>query len=428
MDNNKKFGVFGLGISGVATIKFLDSINSQFIAFDDRPSVISSLSIEHPNFSNKFKDLSCEIWKELDYFILSPGIPDSHPIVKIAKDNGSKIICDIELLYLVNPLAKYIGITGTNGKSTTTSLIAHILKFNGLNVKIGGNIGIPVLELPISRDIIYVIEISSFQLDLCEKLKFDIALLLNITPDHIDRHGNMENYIKAKYKIFSNQLENDSAIINIELHHSPSMITFSEKNNADIMVLDNKLYYKNFTYELPQNNSLLGEHNKQNIAASVAVCIKQGLEIEQIIPALTSFVGLKHRMQYLGKHNEILYVNDSKATNADSTEKALNSFNNIFWIVGGKKKEGGIESLTKYFTKIKQVLLVGESQDEFALTCADKVKWKKCGDLYVAFDFACKNAVSGDVILFSPACSSFDQWKNFEERGDAFIQLVEKLF
>jgi UDP-N-acetylmuramoylalanine--D-glutamate ligase len=428
MYSNKKFGVFGLGISGVATVKFLESKNANFIAYDDRKNIVLGLSSRYPKVVNSFKDLSDASWQEVDCFILSPGIPDSHPIVKLAKQINAQIICDVELLYQENSHAKYIGITGTNGKSTTTSLVAHILRFNGLNVAIGGNIGIPVLELDIRDNIIYVIEMSSFQLDLCNKVKFDIALLLNITPDHLDRHGNMENYTNAKYKIFSNQTEKDSAIINVGLSHSSEMITFSEKVPANILVLDNKLHYQERIYDLPHNNSLLGNHNKQNIAASIAVCVKHGLSIKQIIPALSTFVGLNHRMQYLGEYNGVTFINDSKATNADSTEKALASFNNIIWIAGGRQKSGGISSLMKYFVKIKQVFLVGESQDEFAVTCSDELKWKKSGDLYEAYKDALAIMVPGDVVLFSPACSSYDQWNSFEERGNAFVELVKNSF
>lgn len=402
IDVNKKFGVFGLGISGIATLKYLRKKGVSFIAYDDKITELAE-------FADHVRDLSDPLWEKIDYLILSPGIPLTHPkphrVVEIAHKANAKIICDIELLYLENPDSYFIGITGTNGKSTTTALIAHILRYNGVNAIAAGNIGMPVLDIEVKADSVFVIEASSFQLDLLDKTKFNIGLLLNITPDHLDRHGNMENYRKSKYRIFANQTVNDHAISFLEEGH---------------FAIDNSI-------ELPFNNSLRGEHNKQNLQASIACCLKFGLKMEQIIAAIPSFVGLKHRMQYLGKHNGVTFINDSKATNADSSSKALGSFENIIWIVGGVAKEGGIESLKEYFPKIKQVLLIGKSSDEFAQTCGSEVAWKKCDTLSNAFKAACEMAIEGDVVLLSPACASYDQWKNFEERGEAFIKMVSSI-
>ena len=259
MYRDKKFGVFGLGISGIATINYLKSKQADFIAYDDNQENIVKLSNNYPELVNNFKEILNNEWQEIDYLVLSPGIPLTHPIALLAKKINAKIICDIELLYLDNPRAKYIGITGTNGKSTTTSLITHILKYNGLNVKVGGNIGTPVLELNVETEegVIFVIEVSSFQLDLLDKTKFDIAILLNITPDHLDRHDNMENYTKAKYRVFAHQTKKDSAIVNVDLKHSVDAFTFSERKKADLMVLKDELSYQNKKYSLPNNNSLL---------------------------------------------------------------------------------------------------------------------------------------------------------------------------
>ncbi len=455
MFENKKIGVFGLGLSGIATLKYLSKKEVDFIAFDDKEETIKKIIKDHPEFSKYLKDLADEAWGAIDYLILSPGIslthPEPHKIVKLVKQRNIKIICDIEVLYLNNKDAFFIGITGTNGKSTTTSLIAHILKYNNVNVVLGGNIGIPVLsfddisesehdegerkfvmlsdsetsrnnytdwilrQVPQNdekRDTVFVLEVSSFQLDLLDKTKFNIAVFLNITPDHLDRHGNMENYTNSKYKIFQNQSDDDHAIIHSSLKKVKNTTIFSEEDVKDIII---------------DNNSLLGQHNKQNLAAAIACCLKFGLQKEKIIEALPSFVGLKHRMQYLGEHNQIKFINDSKATNADSTEKALASFDNIIWIAGGVAKAGGIESLKKYFPKIKVALLIGDAQDEFAATCGHEVLWKKCDNLENAFAEACKIAKPGDIILLSPACASFDQWRNFEERGDAFIEMFNRI-
>lgn len=430
MNKNKKFGVFGLGVAGLSTMKYLTRKGCEFIAYDDNISSIDKINLSYPEFSSNLHDLSDPSWCEIDYLILSPGIPLTYPaphqVVTLAKN--AKIICDIELLYLDNPNATYIGITGTNGKSTTTALIGHILKYNNIDVYVGGNIGIPILDIKdIKDDQVFVIEASSFQLDLLDMTKFNIALLLNITPDHLDRHGNMENYTHSKYKIFNNQSDADFAIISSELKQLPNSITFSQHDaKADILVTNNKLHYQGNVYNLPSNNSLLGNHNQQNLSASFACCLKFGLTIEQIIEAIPSFVGLKHRMQYLGLHNGIIFINDSKATNADSTEKALSSFDNIIWIVGGVEKEGGINSLKSYFPKVKKALLIGDSSDSFAKTCGNELDWLKCNDLANAFKQAYEIAKPGDVVLLSPACASYDQWKNFEERGNAFIRLVKE--
>ena len=428
MYKNKKFGIFGLGLSGLATMKYLAKKQANFIAFDDGELTVAKIRANYPQFANNLCDLDDLAWQEIDYLILSPGIPLTYPsphkIVKIAQKAGAKIICDIELFYLDNQQDCFIGITGTNGKSTTTSLITHILKYNGLNATACGNIGIPVLDIETDKkDNIFVIEASSFQLDLLDKTKFNIALLLNITPDHLDRHGNIENYCKSKYRIFSHQDEQEYAIINANLSTENRMITFSEDGPADISVIDNILNFEGKLYPLPINNSLLGRHNQQNLAISIACCLKVGLNIEEIIAAIPSFIGLKHRMQYLGDHNNVTFINDSKATNADSSAKALASFDNIIWIAGGVPKEGGIETLKEYFPKIKQVLLIGEAQNQFAQTCGDLVAWQKCDTLANAFTIACSIAKAGDVVLLSPACASYDQWKNFEARGDAFIEL-----
>ena len=430
MYDGKKFGVFGLGLSGIATIDYLNKKNIEFIAFDDSLKSISIISSNKPELADNLKNLSDDSWSKIDYLILSPGIsltyPKPHPVVEMANKINAKIICDIELFYLNNKDNYYIGITGTNGKSTTTALIGHILQYNKVNAVVGGNIGVPVLSLDSKEKTVFIFEVSSFQLDLLEKIKFNIALLINISPDHLDRHGNFENYKESKYKIFNNQSPKDKAIINIDLAKVNEAITFSERKEADFKVLDNVLYFGGKNYDIAFNNSLMGKHNQQNLSAAIACCYTYGLSIEQIIESIPSFVGLKHRMQYLGEYNEVKFINDSKATNADSTSKALASFDNIIWIVGGVEKEGGIEPLKEYFPKIKKALLIGASQENFAKTLSNQVSWEKCDNLNNAFNIACKIASSRDVILLSPACASYDQWKNFEARGDAFIELVKE--
>lgn len=433
MFDSKKIGIFGLGLSGVSTMKYLATKGYRFVAYDDNIATVKKLQETYPELLHRFKDLRNNSWNEIDCLIISPGIPLDHPkphkVVEIARAAGAEIICDIELFWRVHRDNLFIAITGTNGKSTTSSLVDHILKYNFVDSRLGGNIGLPVLDIKaVNENTVFVIEISSYQLDLLKEAKFDIAAIINISPDHIERHGSFENYKKAKYKIFNNQNKNDVAIINYNLGLMENCYSFSESDaRANVAIIDGVLHVNNKMYILPISNSLLGEHNQQNLAAAIAICHKLGISIEKIIEAIPFFKGLKHRMQYLGEVNQIKYVNDSKATNADSTACALFTYENIILILGGVAKEGGVESLKEFFPRIKYALLIGKAQDKFAETLGDQVKWKKCNDLQTAFNFANEIAVKGDSVILSPACASFDQWKNFEERGDAFIKMFESL-
>jgi UDP-N-acetylmuramoylalanine--D-glutamate ligase len=447
---DKKIGVFGLGKSGLAAINFLKNEGANVIAWDDNQATIQTIG-------NKFdlKNLSDKTWAEIEILVLSPGIPlnfpEPHPVVNIARANNAKIISDIELLYLSNPQAKFVGITGTNGKSTTTSLTAHILKENNINTEVGGNLGIPALSLnPLSSDGVYVLEMSSFQLDLLEETKFNIAVLLNITPDHIDRHGNIENYIEAKLNIFRNQTKDDVAIICIDNEICAEIYEQFTKENKPAKIIPisakrqlehgvsviGKIIYNNVddsheAYEIGELKRLPGSHNDENIAASFAVSCALGLSPIQGIAAIRSFSGLPHRMQYVGEKANMLFINDSKATNAEAAEKALLSYEkNIYWILGGVQKEGGIKTLEPLFSRVKHAFLIGKAQDDFAATLDGQVAYDKCNDLSTAFVRATEMAKTSKeqaIILLSPACASYDQWKNFEERGKAFCKLAEKI-
>lgn len=448
----KKFIVFGLGISGKATIKFLLDNNYQVLASDDNLNSLNTLE-KHPNLKIFNND-----WNGIEALILAPGIPlyfpDPHPIVKAARKNNCPIICDIELLYKFNHQAKYIGITGTNGKSTTTALTGHIFQENNINSAVGGNIGIPCLQLPrLKASDFYILEMSSFQLDLIHQTKFFIASLLNITPDHIDRHGSMEGYITAKKRIFMNQQKGDFAVIGVDNENSRKV--YDElKNNKDfqatlipistkrilsdgISVIDGIIHNNFPTFGKNEINLgelpfLKGEHNAQNIAIAFANAFLSGIGETKIINAIKTFKGLGHRMELVGNIDNINFINDSKATNAESTENALKSYKNIYWILGGKAKEGGIKMLEPYFSIIEHAFLMGEASDDFAKTLDGKVEYVKCQTLQNAFDIAYKKALSEKKskqinILLSPACASFDQWKNFEERGEYFCKLVKEL-
>lgn len=448
--NRKLYGVLGLGRSGSATIGFFIKNHINFIAWDDTEQTRSSLLKQFPEVT--FTSTDDKKWLDIDYLVISPGIPTTfpkpHPLVVILRSHNIPIICDIELLYQANKLAKFIAITGTNGKSTTTSLISHILKTNKVLTEVGGNIGTGVLALQaLPKDGVYVIETSSYQLELLENTDchFNISVLLNITPDHLERHNSMENYIKAKCNIFNHQSKEDCAIISVDnlitketysrLKNERGIgtiipISTKQKLKDGISIINNCLEFNGDSIALPSLPHLKGDHNAENIAASYGVAQFLGLNKHQIIDAVASFPGLDHRLQFVGRYKNIVFFNDSKGTNAESTEKALLSFpKNIYWIVGGQAKSGGIKSLVPLFDRVKHAFIIGDAQEEFAETIGDLIPYNKAQDLANAFRLAIEMAQSDQsqevVILLSPACASWDQWKDFEERGKAFCQLVK---
>ena len=402
----KTYAVFGLGKSGAATVNYLKNRGDKVLAWDDGEAARSGIECIDPAKWN---------WSEIDALVLSPGIPLTHPephyIVRKAHAASKPIICDIEILWEDNSNATFIGITGTNGKSTTTALIAHILQEAGYDVAVGGNLGTPALTLGSHK--YYVIETSSYQLDLIERTKFDVAVWLNISPDHIDRHGSLEGYIKAKLRIFRNG--NKVAIIGIDDEYSKGVS--KQVPNALPITKHNSIG----TFP-----NLPGVHNMQNINAAYEAAKAVGVPHEKIMSAIQSFPGLEHRIEKVATINGVAYVNDSKATNADSSAMALACYEDIYWIIGGKAKEGGIESLADFFPRIKKAYLIGAATEEFAKTLEGKVAFEKCGDLVTATKKAANDAKSG-VVLLSPACASFDQFKNFEERGNKFKQIVKEL-
>ena len=456
---NKKFGVIGLAKTGIAAISSLLASGAEVFAWDDKQETRESFA----NIKNlaKAQLLSPSEWNwyELEALILSPGVPFKYPqphiAVKLAKDANVRITSDIELLCEAQPNTPKIAITGTNGKSTTTSLIAHILKnagFNGFKIEAGGNIGTPALALePIGTDGCYVLELSSYQLDLIDKAHFNISILLNITPDHIDRHGDMSGYVEAKQHIFDRQNKNDFAIVNIDDDYSASIYSaLKQTAKSKIIaisvinplkqgifvdksgVLHDKCDPENqLTVKLFDIVNLTGKHNWQNAAFAYAACKSFSVSPKDIEKGLRTFPGLRHRLQFVATIHGVRFINDSKATNADATSYALLPFTNIYWIAGGKPKEGGISSLSHSFNSIVHAFLIGEAEEEFAKELDGKVQYTKCGTLANAVAAAAGRAFAdrkqNAVVLFSPACASFDQWKNFEERGDAFCTLVENI-
>ena len=439
------YGVFGLGKSGLATVRALLASGAEVSAWDDNPAHIAALQQALPHCQMMPTDMWP--WTKLAALVLSPGVPlthpKPHPVVLLAKAQQIPIIGDLELLYRTMPKARYIAVTGTNGKSTTTSLIGHCLASVESSLEVGGNLGRPVLDFAPANA--YVLEASSYQLELLASTRFNIALLLNFSPDHLDRHGDMAGYIAAKRHIFDRQQKSDVAILGVDDPASVSLcrelIAAAQQRVIPISghapvkggvfvqnaILHNRLGEVELTASLADIKSLQGAHNWQNAAAAYAAVFTYGMTHEAIIAAMRQFPGLAHRMQWLGERHGVQYVNDSKATNADAAEKALLTYDNIYWIIGGVPKEGGIAPLTRYFPKIRHAYLIGEAALAFADTLGSAVAHSHCGTLEQAFAAARNDAerdgVKGAVVLLSPACASFDQFKNFEERGDEFITL-----
>jgi UDP-N-acetylmuramoylalanine--D-glutamate ligase len=387
--------------------------------------------------------------------VLSPGIPHTyptpHPIAALARNASIEIIGDIELLARSCREARYVGVTGTNGKSTTTALIGHILQEASRTVAVGGNLGTPVLALPpLGAEGIYVLEMSSYQLELTESLTFDVAVLLNITPDHLERHGGMAGYVAAKRRIFSRQEKPQAAVIGIDDDPCRDMVMDVAATGAQTIVMISGetramggVYVENGwliddmsgdafpMLDLRELARLPGTHNWQNVAAAYAACRGLGVADLDTVAAIQSFPGLPHRQELVATIDGVRYVNDSKATNADAAGKALICYNDIYWIAGGVAKVGGIASLAPLFSRIRHAFLIGSASDDFAATLADAVPVTQAGDLATAVaaarEAALREGRPGAVVLLSPACASFDQFRDFEDRGDRFRALVEAL-
>jgi UDP-N-acetylmuramoylalanine--D-glutamate ligase len=446
----RKVAVLGLARSGRAAAAALAAGGAQVFAWDDNEKTRAELAGEVALHYIAQID-----WREVAALMLSPGIPHSfprpHPAVVAAREAQVPIIGDIELLGRAQPAARYIGITGTNGKSTTTALIGHILSAALKPVEIGGNLGPPALGLkPLGRDGAYVLEMSSFQLELVATLAFDIAVLLNITPDHLDRHGDMDGYIAAKRRIFARQADGSAAIVGIDdeicrgiadaLRRDGRARVVPVSVNAaapggvsveDGWLIDAIDGPPVRMLDLAEAARLPGAHNAQNAAAAYAVSRCAGISPAQAVAAIRTFPGLAHRQELVDTIDGVRYINDSKATNADATEKALACYKAIYWIAGGLPKAGGITSLAPYFERLRHAFLIGNATGEFAATLDGKVSYTRCGDLATALAAASERArgeqMPEAVVLLSPACASYDQFPNFEVRGDTFRRLVGDL-
>ncbi len=449
--------VFGLARSGLASARALKAGGARVHAWDD--SDVNRAKAEAAGVP--VSDINARDWRSFAALVLSPGVPLTHPaphrVVSLAQAVGVPIMGDVELFAReVNALPasarpKIIAITGTNGKSTTTALEHWILKQAGRDVRMGGNIGTAVLELaPLHAGAIYVLELSSYQLDLVETLRCDAAVLLNMSPDHIDRHGDMAGYTAAKKRIFNNQGAGDWAIVGVDdricagictslTASAPQIVSPISAGQAlgrGVCVVGRKLYdalgaRAEAIVDLETAPALMGRHNAQNAAAAYAAARAVGVDPRVIAQALQSFPGLEHRLERAGVVQGVRFINDSKATNADAAAQALAVYPKVYWIAGGRPKEGGIEPLRHFFPRVEHAFLIGEAQEEFAKTLEGAVKTTLAGDLETAVEYAYRAArASGDphpVVLLSPACASQDQFTDFEARGDAFKALVAKL-
>ncbi len=437
------YAVFGLGRSGLAAARALVAGGAEVRLWDD--SEASRDAAEQAGF--KPVPLNDATLTGCVALVLAPGVPLTHPAPHESAAAAARVkvpvIGDIELALRERHPVVY-GVTGTNGKSTTTALLAHVLRAAGQRITLGGNIGLPVLEQDAADT--FVLEMSSFQIDLTPGWQARIALLLNITPDHLDRHGSMENYAAIKRRIFQGQKAGDTAVIGVDDKYCRAIHAALEAEKTGrailpvsverilpggISAVDGVLYENAAKIEsLARFPALPGKHNGQNIAAVYAVARAAGLERDAILAAIATFPGLRHRLQKVADIAGIACINDSKATNAEATEKALACFDTIYWIAGGKAKEGGIKMLAPYFPRIRHAYLIGHAANAFADTLGDAVPHSLSGTLERAVSDALALAKAekrpGAVLLLSPACASYDQFKSFEHRGDVFIKLIEE--
>jgi UDP-N-acetylmuramoylalanine--D-glutamate ligase len=443
--------VFGLGRSGLATARALMRSDAEVWAWDDDEKARDRAKEEDIPLVNLYV---CD-WKELTSLVLSPGIPMHHPkphrIVEMAKAADCEVIGDIELLARTQRDAAYIGITGTNGKSTTTALIGHIMQVSGRDTEVGGNLGIPALELkPLEFGGTYVLEMSSFQLELTKSITFDVAVLTNLSADHLDRYAGMDDYIATKKTIFNRQTDPRTAVVGVddplsravydELKEAAEQVVIgvsgSERVHGGIYVVDGQLYDDTDGNETPVMDlkavaSLPGVHNWQNAAAAYAAVKSTGVQPHVAMACIRTYPGLVHRQVMVSVVDGVTYINDSKATNADAAAKALACYDAIYWIAGGRPKKGGLKATLPHLDRVRHAFLIGEAALAFSKFLDGKVPFTLAGDLKKAIEAARKLAkkekAEGAVVLLSPACASFDQFANFEARGDAFRALVEKL-
>ena len=446
------YAVMGLGKSGAVAARALAAAGATVRAWDDsadRRAALQGVA------GVTVVDLAADgALADVDALVLSPGIPhthpEPHPVAAAAKAAGVAIIGDVELLLRAMPDRRLIAITGTNGKSTTTALIGHILASAGIPAEVGGNLGRPALDFddPGAAGVI-VLELSSYQLELTPSLAPSVAVWLNLTPDHIDRHGDLAGYIAAKRRIFAHQTPSGVAVIGGDDEISRDIAERLRRDGRRVVdisgigpvvggvyaedgeLVDARSGRPETVLPLREAPALPGEHNAQNAAAAFAACAALGMPGAAIAAGIRSFPGLAHRQERVAEADGVLYVNDFKATNADAAARALACYGAIYWIAGGRGKEGGIAPLARFFPRVRRAYLIGESAGVFAHQIGDACPAVLCRTLEAAVRQADLDARAdrqpGAVVLLSPAAASFDQFPDFAARGDRFRDLVRGL-
>jgi UDP-N-acetylmuramoylalanine--D-glutamate ligase len=440
----KRFYVVGLGKNGLPAARALRAMGAAVEAWDDNApprAAADGVTLRDPSVGEF----------NYDALVLSPGIPhllpQPHVAAVAARAAGVPILSDVELLFQAvrkaGSRARFVGITGTNGKSTTTALLAHILAGAGRAVAAGANLGPAALSLPLLDDAgVYVLEMSSYMLERLDSVRFDAAGMLNLSADHIDRHGDTAGYAIAKRAIFDRQTGDDVAVIGIDDSGSRAMANWLRSRPARLVMVSGEAPADIWCQrgilrdaagpivDLAAARALPGAHNAQNAAAAVAVGFALGVSRPEVAAGILSYPGLPHRQQRVGEIDGVAFINDSKATNADSTARALVCHEHLVWIVGGMQKEGGIEPLAAYFPRVAHALLIGRDAPALAATlAAHAVPHEVVGTLEQAVPAALHAAhrTGAPVVLLSPACASWDQFTGYDQRGDRFAALMQTL-
>ena len=416
---NKTIGVLGLSRSGLASLDALLAAGAQVYAYDDHVSPEMPDAVMHQHYDEW-------PWDDMDLMVISPGIPqlypEPHPAAAKARAKNLPIISDIELMMMGAPKAKIVGITGTNGKSTIVSLIDHILRFNGMKTALGGNIGSSAVGLDDpGDDSVIILELSSYQLEIAPSLTLDAGGVINITPDHLDRHGGWDGYVAAK-SFLAKSVKKEGLLV-----LGDDAVTASLKDYSDAAI---KLINADDAPDLSQCTGLAGPHNALNATMAIAIAQSLGLSMDGIIDSLPHFNGLPHRMEAVGAKGQIRFINDSKATNGEAAAEALKSFDDIYWIAGGTSKEDGLGPALDVMDNVRAAYLIGASAEMFAEQIGMRCPYQVLGTMDRAVREAFDDAIKEDreaTILLSPAAASFDQFKSFEHRGDTFCRIVDTL-